>query len=443
MLQFALLRGVFGWSPVGWQAWDLGLHLFCIAMIYWIVRERSESGAVLAAVIVAFPPLSLEVVPAVARSIDSLMCALFLLCLWCAGRGRWGWALFWGTLSLGAKETALSALPMAVFWAWVSGHRRQAKALAVGFVVVVLGYLAMRHQVLQGIGGYYETETLQAKRVRAAVRTAPWEMIAPGWSGFVGQMPSALRLPSGSLLLLGFLVFGLRGWRRGDTTRVLGVGLVVLPLALYAVTGTYTRRLMYLPTAGLALSAVALLGSRTGRIVLGIWLTSLIPASPLLHQDQGWRANDDVTSSMTWKLEEAYAKLEPGTVVWLVDRPVRIDGIPERRRLWTRGKTLNNAVAGYSLQAWADDRLRPGHLRFRTLSFSEPRGQLSSANVEVREGEVRVERPNRLRRTKLLKKSVWNREVDGRIMTLEPAKELSGDYLLVAGTPESVLMRLP
>ena len=443
MLQFAMLRGLFGWSPVGWQAWDLGLHLLCMVLVYAIVRPRSESGALLAAVIFGFHPLSLEVVPAVARSIDSLMCALFLLSLWSAGRGRWAWALFWGALSLGAKETALAALPMAVFWAWVCGHRQQAKALATGLVVLTLGYLAVRHQVLQGIGGYYETETLQIKRVRAAMRAAPWEMIAPGWSGFLGQMPTGLRLPSGILLLSGLVVFGARGWRAGDTLRVLGVGLVLLPLALYAVTGTYTRRLLYLPTAGLALTAIALLSSRSGRILLGIWLLSLVPASPLLQQDQGWRANDEVTSSMTWRLEEAFAELPPGSLVWLVDRPVRIDGFPERRRLWTRGKTLNNAVAGYSLQAWADDRLRPGQIRFRTLSFSEPWGELGSARVAVRNGTVVVERSNRLRRTKLLKKSLWSREIDANTMTLEPAAELSGDYLLVAGTPESVLVRLP
>ena len=42
MLQFAFLRGLFGWSAWGWQAWDLGLHLGCVVMVYAIVQRKMK-----------------------------------------------------------------------------------------------------------------------------------------------------------------------------------------------------------------------------------------------------------------------------------------------------------------------------------------------------------------------------------------------------------------
>jgi len=229
--------------------------------------------------------------------------------------------------------------------------------------------------------------------------------------------------------------------RERSSLSLLGLGLVLLPLALYAVTGTYTRRLLYLPTAGLCFSALALLSTRGGTWLLAAWVLSLLPASPLLHRDQDWAANDAITQAMTTGLEAEYAALDAGTRVWIVDRPVRLDGDPVRRRLWAKGRSLNNSVAGYSLQAWADDRLGKGHIAFETLSFSEPRISLPTPRVRRLEEGVLVQRP-KLKRTKNLRPKKWRRKVDGEYMLLTPLQAVKGERLLVAGAPQSALVEL-
>jgi hypothetical protein len=410
-------------------------------MVYAFVLSDSRKAALIAAGLFAFHPLSIEIVPAVARNIDSLMTLLVLASIWMAGKGRGGWALFFGALALGAKETALAGLPMAVGWAWMHGHKDLAKRLALGLLGLAVAYLALRHQVLQGIGGYYETETLQVHRVRQAIRLGPWELIAPGWSPFLSRMPHALRFASAVTLLLSFVVLSLRLGDKAPLS-LLGLGLIVLPLVLYAITGTYTRRLLYLPTAGLCFSAVALLRHRKSSFLLALWLLSLLPASPLIHRDQDWAANDAITQAMTLNLEADYAALEPGTRVWIVDRPVRLDADPVRRRLWSKGHSLNNSVAGYSLQAWADDRLGEGHIDFKTLSFTLPRGALPTPRVALRQDGVLVRHP-KVKRTKNLQPKTWERQVKGEHMLLRPRMSLQGDRLLVSGAPRSVLVALP
>jgi hypothetical protein len=443
MIQFAMLRGLFGWSAWGWQAWDLLLHMSCVGMVYALVvsfdPQRSTGRALLAGAVFAFHPLTVEIVPAVARSIDSLMTLLVMASLFFAGKGKGKWALFFAALALGAKETAIAVLPMIVGWAWLQGHKDLAKKLAMGLLALTFIYLGLRHQVLNGIGGYYESETLQVRRVRHALQTGPWELVAPGWSPLLSSIPRTFRFASGFALLLS-MVWWVR--RNPSPLNCLGLGLIVLPLALYALTGTYTRRLLYLPTAGLALGAVSLAEGRRSRWLLILWLFSLLPASPLLHRDTDWAANDAITQAMTFDLESDYAALPKGTRVWIVDRPLRLDGDPVRRRLWFKGRSLNNGVAGYSIQAWADDVLGPGHIEFKTLGFTEPIEALPSPAVTLTQGAVVVQRP-KVRRTKLLHAKKWKRSIEKNRMVLEPLKAVHGNAILVAGAPRSVLLVLP
>jgi hypothetical protein len=443
MLQFAMLRGFFGWSAWGWQAWDLLLHLGCVGLVYALVvsidLQHRTRGALLAGAVFAFHPLSVEIVPAVARSIDSLMTLLVLASLYFAGKGQGKWAVFFATLALGAKETAIAALPMVVCWAWLQGHKDLAKKMTLVLVGIVVVYLGLRHQVLNGIGGYYESETLQVRRVRHAIQAGPWELIAPGWSPFLAHMPKDLRFVSGLALIVVFCGWV---WRNPRPLNWLSLGLILLPLSLYAVTGTYTRRLLYLPTVGLAFGAVALLEGRFSRWILVGWLFSLLPASPLVHRDKDWAASDDITQAMTFDLQAQFAALPKGTRVWLVDRPLRLDGDPVRKRLWSRGRSLNNGVAGYSIQAWADDVFGPGHVQFKTLGFTEPQHALPTPRVGLTQGVVVVQRPP-VGRTKLLHAKKWRRTIEPSRMVLQPLAQVRGDAILVAGAPQSVLLVLP
>ena len=172
------------------------------------------------------------------------------------------------------------------------------------------------------------------------------------------------------------------------------------------------------------------------------WLFSLLPASPLLHRDTDWAANDAITQAMTFDLEADYAALPRGTRVWIADRPLRLDGDPVRKRLWSKGRSLNNGVAGYSIQAWADDVLGPGHVEFKTLGFTEPFDFLPSPTVRLTNGFVVVQRP-KVRRTKLLHAKKWKRSIEKNRMVLQPLIAVHGDAILVAGAPKSVLMVLP
>ena|GEM_PF-4686026 len=440
MMQFVFLRAAFGWSAWGWHLWDLLLHLSCVGLVYALMLSHSRKAAVVAASLFAFHPLTIEVVPAVARSIDSLMTVLVLLCIWLAGRGWWRSALICGALALGAKETAIVGLPMAMTYAWLQGKQQVAKTLLWGFSGVVVVFFLLRGQVLEGIGGYYERETLHFGRLESALQAAPLELIAPGWSGFLSDMPGFSRM-----LIAGFLWLGCALWvwkkAREQPILLVGFGLIALSIGLFGVTGTYSRRLLYLPTAGLAFMAGAALSSRWGSAVLVLWFVSLLPASPLIHRDTSWQQNDALTDAMTWQLESTYAQLEPGTTIWMVDRPHRVDGSAVRQRLWTKGATLNNSVAGYSIQAWADDRFGEGWLRFETVSFSRPVGDFPTAKVGVDADGVVVERPW-VRRYRNLKSKLWQRKLEKNQMRLVPDASLRGDYLLVVGTPRSTLVAL-
>ena len=440
MVQFAFLRGVFGWSAWGWHFWDLLLHLTCIGLVYALALSQSRKAATVAAALFAFHPLTIEVVPAVARSIDSLMTALVLLCIWLAGRGRWRGALICGALALGAKEGAVVGLPLAIVYALFRDQTRTAKALFWGFSGVLVIFLLLRGEVLEGLGGYYESNLIHFGRLESALKVAPWELIAPGWSGVLGDMPSLLRFLSAGMIWIGC---GIWVWKKARQQPLLlvGFGLIALSVGLFGVTGTYSRRLLYLPTAGLAFMTGAALSTRWGGAVLVLWFVSLLPASPLVHRDSSWQHNDALTDAMTWQLESTYVQLEPGTTIWMVDRPHRVDGSVYRQRLWTRGATLNNSVAGYSIQAWADDRFGEGTLRFETVSFSRPVGNFPTAKVRIDGESVVVTRPW-VRRYRNLKAKVWQRTIENHEMHLVPDRSLRGDYLLVVGTPRSTLVGL-
>ena len=150
MLHYKLLRTLFDMNPVGWQAWDLGLHVACVSLVGALVRGWR---GLLAAGIFALHPLQVEVVPAVARNIDTLLGLFSLLALLAARRGHLVATLLACGLALGSKETAVVVLP--VVWLWWRGHRAdRAWPLAGGLSVLLVGYVVLRGQVLAGVGGY-------------------------------------------------------------------------------------------------------------------------------------------------------------------------------------------------------------------------------------------------------------------------------------------------
>lgn len=453
MLHYALQRALFDDDTRLWQAWDLGLHLAAVATLGLAARALGVgAGAALGAgLLFALHPLGVEIVPAVARNIDTLVGLGALGMIAAAGQGRLALTAALGLVALSFKETALAAMPVALLaLAWRVGPKRAAKVAGVWALGVPL-YLAARTAVLSGIGGYYEEErTFTLGRLGAALRAAPWESLLPGYSLGLEPLSEPLRALGAAALTAVLVAVAARRWREGAPAAALGLLLWALPVLLYGLTGTYSRRLLYLPSAGLCLTlaeGAALLaapGARAlGALCLGLAL-SLLPASPLVHEYTDWAENDAVTRSLTTGVEAELRALPPGSVVWVVDRCVWINSEPRRARTFHGQKTLNNCVATYSLQAWADDRLGAGHLSLRALTSTQPTGPIPAPDWSMEQGALTLRRAAMKRAlTGAAKDAGWGLERQEDVSRLTPPPSASGQWALIAGGERGALVRLP
>ncbi len=460
MLQFTALRAVFGWNPVGYQLWGIALHLGAVSLLFLLARSWGMrlNAAIASAAIFALHPLGVEVVPAVARNIDSLLTVLVLGMLLAFKNGRGRWAIVLGLLAVCTKETAVAALPAGVLAAWWTGPKAQRTRVTLetigAWIVGVAAYLVARSHVLSGLGGYHDAhDTITLKGLTHMLKAAPWEMLFPGWTEpLLQSVPAAARLPGGILMAAcGLAVMVWAVWKR-DRSRTMGWALLVLPIFLYGLTGTFSRRLLYLPTAGIAL----LLGQglfnpcwKRSFQVLSVLLTlSLLPASPLVHQYQGWAANDRSTKALTTDLEAQFAALPKGSEVWLMDRPRRFSIEPYRLRTWNPVRTLNNGVAGYSLQAWLDDRFGEGHITLHRMSSLEWVEGREKVDVAVDRDDIlivrKTEAGSKDRRIWLKAwRDGWDREIDGDLVRLKPRVNNNACCLIVSDGEGAEWVEIP
>lgn len=454
MLHYALQRALFGDDARLWQAWDLGLHLAVVAALGLAARSLgvSASGALLTGMIFALHPLGVEIVPAVARNIDVLVALFSLLAIAAAGQGRAALTVLLGLAALSFKETALAAMPVALLALHQRAGLPRAVKVAGAWAVGVGLYLVARTAVLSGLGGYYEEErTFTLGRLGAALRAAPWESLFPGFSLQLAPLGEPLRALGAFALLAALLGIAARRWREGAPAAALGLLLWALPVLLYGLTGTYSRRLLYLPSAGLCVvlaEGVALLAApgaarALGAACLGL-LLSLIPASPIVHEYTDWAENDAVTRSLTTAVEDELRALPPGSVVWVVDRCVWINSEPLRARTFHGDKTLNNCVATYSLQAWADDRLGAGHLSLRALTSTQPTGPIPAPEWSLEGGALTLRRAAMKRAlTGAAKDAGWTLQREASVSVLTPPPSAAGQWALIAGGERGALVRLP
>ena len=453
MLHYALQRALFDDNTRHWQAWDLGLHLSAVAALGLAARSLgvSSATALLAGMIFALHPLGVEIVPAVARNIDILVALFSLGAIAAAGQGRALFTTILGLCALSFKETALAAMPVALLALFWRRDATSAAKVAGAWAVGVPLYLVARTAVLSGLGGYYEDErTFTLGRLAAALRAAPWESLFPGFSLGLEPLGEPLRALGALVLFLALLAVAARRLRDGAPAAALGLLLWALPVLLYGLTGTYSRRLLYLPSAGLCLvlaDGVALLaapGARgLGALCIGLVL-SLIPASPLVHEYSDWAENDAVTRSLTTAVAPELAALPPGSVVWLIDRCVWINSEPRRARTFHGKKTLNNCVATYSLQAWADDRFGAGHLTLRAVTSTQPEGPLPAPDYSLEDGALVLQRAAMRRSlTGLAKDAGWTLAREASVSVLTPPPGASGQWALIAGGERGALVRLP
>lgn len=462
MVQYWVQRKLFGWEPMGWHAWDLGLHAlasallagFVLATTRFVSPERPaghQPGAPprpgdralvgLVALLFAAHPLAEEVVPAVARNLDLLLGVATFGALWAlaAAQGRrrdgepaGGLAVVYGiaaAVAIGAKEAGVLLAPLAALWIVLFRVDLAPAARArevVHFVAPVAGlvalYVTVRAQVLGGIGGYYAEGLTGGDTLRAALERAFVEPMLPSLSAWLEPLRGAPAQIGAAVAWAGLL------WLGRDRPRLLALaaGLYLPWVLVLGLTGTFSRRVLYVPTAALCLVvAVAILAAWRRRVwaaavPLGLWLATYAHGSPVFRRYTDWGESGAVAAVLTEP--SLWADLPAGSTVWLVDRPARVDGDPRRYRLWSPRKSLNGAVASYAVQAWVDERFPGRGLRVRNLTSTLPEGSTADlgARVAVQGDAIVVERGRPVARN-LLAKDDFRVEEDGprtRIVTV-------------------------
>lgn len=297
MLVFAALRAAFGWEPAGYHAVALALHAtcgvllaaLCLRLAHVVALPRPRTFALGCAAIFLVHPVSVEVVPAVARLPDVLVTALGLAALlaaervWhAAGTGgetgasrrrAGGWLAGFGVLfaaTLGTKEPGVVFLAAVAVLAVAlpapsaaSRLRRAALLLAPGAVLTVV-YLAARTVVLgDAVGGYqvrhsaWASTKLVANLLWADLTvpgySAAWQRVVPPFARLQLLDSAWFLVPLGMLCAGGFWV--LAGRRRlgpvGPGTRLLSFAcsVVLAHAVLFVVTDVYDRRLVYTAAA--------------------------------------------------------------------------------------------------------------------------------------------------------------------------------------------------
>jgi hypothetical protein len=229
--------------------------------------------------------------------------------------------------------------------------------------------------------------------------------------------------------------------RRHEPLDWLGMGLWLVPLVLYGVTSAYSRRLMYLPLIGLAIWVSGWALHRHLRYVLVALVASMLPHVVLIH-GHDWASNDQVTRSLTTDAEELLRAVPEGARIWVMDRCVRLTEDRARVRSWGRG-SLNNCVANYSIQAWADDVIGRGH-DFTLLNLSYPVEALDEPVVRVEGDELVITRSiagwavyDRTR------DAGWEIQREGNTARMRYTGERQNDHLLIASGGAPVLVVVP
>lgn len=413
MVEMWALRAAFGWSAAGYHAVDLTLHVVVSALVALVTtrlmllaRQPHRALATFAGLGFAAHPLAEEIVPAVARNIDLLLGVGFfgavaaLAGLSLRGREggsrRAGWVWYAGLvlLALGSKESAVLLAPLAAALVLLLRddlplRSRLGEAARVTLPVAVAAgvYLAVRADVIQGLGGYFEEEERNTARwLVGGLKVGFVEPFVPAVCAWLQGMDDARTWVATAAA---WAVVAWAGWR-SPARRVFLFATVwfVLFLGLFAVTGTVNRRVFYVPTAaGLLMLGVPFLDAWRRRSIpvlalAGLWGATFLYGSPAVVRYPDWgeagRAGD------VWLSERLWRAIPPGSVAWLVDRPYRVDLDPRRFRLWKgTGQGLAHTPVTYSIQAWVDERLPDADLRLRSLTHWYLRRPVAGQVVQV------------------------------------------------------------
>lgn len=457
MVQFWVERKLFGWNPVGWHVWDIAEHTLATLLgAAFVARSARFAGVphraltVIVAVVFAVHPLTEDVVPAIARSIDLLLgvgvFGALLALTWQQAGGRGGWALFLGAvaLALGVKESAVLLLPLTVAWIALfrtdlapAARAREAARVGAPVAALIVLYLGLRHHVLGGLGGYWDN--VRVEWIEASLARAFVEPFVPSVSTWLPEQALYV-VPVVWAVVLG------AAWRsRFRQLAVFGAIWFVGSVILYAVTGTSSRRVYYVPTlAGTLVVATALVHAwrHPLGVILGLaWAGTLLHGTPLIVHYGQWK--EIAAASELYRDRAFWARLPPGAQVWLAERPFRGDLDRRTFRLWSRGRSLHHGAPAYALQAWLDEVLPDRRIVLSTLTGVALRTPVVDQGVIVDvDGVSLVVRHDGADRQDWELKSPFLVEDQGRSVRITPKRARPGLFVVV-WTPTGLVAWAP
>jgi hypothetical protein len=351
MVLYAAVRGAFGWTPAAYHAVGIAAHIACVVLVVAFARlaalrfglARPRSFSYWAGLAFALHPVSIEVVPAIARNGDLLMTAFLLagllatdryatvcqqeprvVCRRVVGAALLFLALF--ALAITSKEPGIALLAVAPLYLYFARQgapipRRAVEiaVLAVPALGVAVLFLLVRFRVLGEVLGGYHVAHSSWDMAKLIANYLPLDLAVPGFSAAVERtLPLYLRLPFFDSSALGYSALAIaagalgvwiwgrlagdagRGGRvarvaarsdqssRCPTARLLLFALWVFAIfaALFLATKAYDRRLLYPLLPFFALLAGALFDRAAhemrGRARSGQWSASLLPRCALL-----------------------------------------------------------------------------------------------------------------------------------------------------------------
>jgi hypothetical protein len=440
-LSYALDYLIWGLNPFGYQLTNLILHALVTLAVAFLVRSLAKNNVagLLAATIFAMHPILVESVPAVDRRHD-LIAGLFVvvsLAMFIRANHRERSARLWQVLSLasyclalGGKEIAV-ILPGLIFtYAALfqePGRLRrrltQALKMNVPYGIVTLVYMMCRILVLDGIGGYLESNSETVSTLGYTldiIRCFFQDLLDP--ADFWGCILSSdlcialVLLPFIALCVLAHLTLKRQATSESgipgqQNTVIFLLVWIVLPLAVFSLTKTFAHRSMYaaaIPFSALVAIAVQAslkllrpvwpgalhwAGLKTGHFAamllfcLCIGNTAcLVSYSPLFHTYQHWNDSARISATFLDKLAKIVGKLPKNSVIHICDLP---EGISSYNDKYPRAKEVTY-IRNYSIKSWLDLRY-PGntikvlvHRRTWPRSFSgylDVKTQRSSFNA--------------------------------------------------------------
>lgn len=353
---FALDRAIDG--PAWFHAVNVLWHGGASVAVALLAHRWAGVWAGLAAgVIFAVHPVHVEPVANVVGRSELMAAAFALLAVYAAVERRSvAWSAAAGLAGLLCKENA-AVVPGLIVWAWLLGMgrptRRQALAFAASWVVVGAGYAALRLVVLEPYGDMVYLAPVFAGESPVAIRLTAVATLrdvarvlllpitlrvdySPDERTIVTS-PVDSRFLAGLACLVGWAALLAIAWhrsrhdpagrRRVEAWGLGAIGIALLPAAnlLFPVGTLFGERLVYLPSAGLAVAAGAALARlEPRRLVPLLGLLAVLGGARAWPYIPAWGSDDRATLNILETSPRSFRGFaRMGAVYLKTDRPER------------------------------------------------------------------------------------------------------------------------